>query len=218
MNIIPAILPHSFEEIQEKCSRVNGLVNKIQIDICDGFFGRERTWMPSGGEILPEGFAFEFDIMLNDWKISVEKCLNFNPFSIVAHVDTFSDDDISYLVNLISPHSIKLGISVSNDKSLDFHIDMIRRFRLLYSNIFIQVMGIQKIGEQAQMFDEESLNRIKYLKQNFGDILVQVDGGMNPTTVLRVSDVGAESVVVGSYIFGREDAGASLSEINSAVN
>jgi pentose-5-phosphate-3-epimerase len=59
MRITPAVLPHTFDEITEKLSRVEGLATRVQIDICDGVFGREKTWMPAGTEILPEGFDYD---------------------------------------------------------------------------------------------------------------------------------------------------------------
>ena len=218
MNIIPAVLPHNFEEIQQKCSRVEGLVSVIQVDICDGVFGREKTWMPSGTEVMPTGFSFEFDIMLDDWRQHTLHALTLGAKSIVSHVDEFTEEDIATLVSLVAPHSAHLGIAVSNDKSLDFHADMIRKAKALYPHVFIQVMGIKSIGEQGQMFDEETPARIKTLKAQFGEMLVQVDGGVMPETAKLVRDAGAQNVVVGSYIFGRDDAGASLQELNDAVN
>ena len=213
MKVIPAILPHSFEEVTEKCSRVEGLTSFIQIDICDGVFGREKTWMPTGMEVMPSGFAFEFDLMLTNWKDTVLHCLTLGAKSIVAHVDNFSDEDIAALVGMVAPHSISLGIAVSNDKELDFHADMFRKTRDLYPHVFIQVMGIAKIGEQGQIFDESTPGRIVSLKKLFGDALVQVDGGMMPETVKRVVSEGAENVVVGSYIFGGEDAGGAIERL-----
>lgn len=215
MTIIPAILPHSVEEVQEKCSRVEGLVTKVQIDICDGIFGREKTWIPTGSEMLPSGFSYEFDLMLNDWRETTLHCLTLGAKSIVSHVDMFTDEDMATLVSMVAPHSANLGIAVSNDKSLDFHADMIRKAKALYPHVFVQVMGIRNIGEQGQLFDEETPARVKALKQQFGEILVQVDGGMMPETVKRVVDDGAENVVVGSYIFGGEDAGGAIERLSA---
>lgn len=217
MQIIPAILPHNFEEIIEKCTRIDGLVQDVQIDVCDGVFGREKTWIPTGTEVMPGEFSYEFDLMINDWKLYTLNCLALGAKSIVSHVDMFADGDIETLVSMVAPHSARLGIAVSNDKSLDFHADMIRQARALYPHVFIQVMGIKNIGEQSQPFDEETPNRIKALKQQFGEVMIQVDGGMTLETARLVKDAGAENVVVGSYIFGRDDAGSSLEELNRAV-
>ena len=215
MNITPAILPHSFEEISEKLSRVENLATSVQIDLCDGIFGREKTWLPEGTETLPAGFTYEFDIMLGDWKLSTMHAITIGATRIVAHVDLFTDEDIQTLISIVGPRSVSLGISVSNDKSLEFHADMIRRIRTLYPDIFIQVMGIRSVGEQGQLFDESCVMRVKTLKQTFGDLNIQVDGGMKPETVKTVVDAGAETVIVGSYIFGNGDAGESMKRLES---
>ncbi|MFA5132060.1 MAG: hypothetical protein WC444_01885 [Candidatus Paceibacterota bacterium] len=218
MQITPAILPHNFEELIEKLSRVEGLVSKVQIDLCDGVFGREKTWLPEGTEVLPSSFSYEFDIMLDTWQLHTLHALSLGAKSIVAHVDMFTDEDLSTLVGMVSPHSAALGIAVSNDKGLDFHADMIRKARTLYPHVFIQVMGIVNIGEQGQSFDENTPGRVKALKQQFGDVHIQVDGGITLETGKLVRQAEADTLVVGSYIFGRDDAGASLEEINAAVN
>lgn len=216
MQVIPAILPHSFEEIAEKCSRIEGIATKVQIDLCDGVFGRERTWLPAGTEVLPEGFSYEFDIMLDDWRESVLHCLTLGATSIVAHVDLFQEEDIATLVSMVAPVEAALGIAVSNDKGLDFHADMIRKAKALYPHVYIQVMGIKKIGEQGQFFDEDTPARIVALKQLFGSMEIHVDGGMNVETAKRVTDAGADTIVAGSYIFGGEDAGGAMERLLGA--
>jgi ribulose-phosphate 3-epimerase len=215
MNITPAILPHSFEEITEKLSRVEGLVTKVQIDLCDGVFGREKTWLPIGNETLPSSFSYEFDIMLNDWRESVLHCLTLGATAIVAHVDMFTDEDMATLVGMVAPHNAMLGIAVSNDKGLDFHADMVRKATALYPQVYIQVMGILKIGEQGQFFEETTPERVLRLKQQFGSLQVQVDGGITPETAKLVLASGADTVVVGSYIFGGEDAGGAIERLST---
>lgn len=217
MNITAAILPHSFEEIVEKTSCLEGLISRVQIDLCDGVFGREKTWLPTGTETLPSGFTYEFDVMLNDWKLPMAYALTMGATSLVAHVDFFTDEDISALLEMLQLRNIPLGISVSNDKVPEFHAEMIRKIRALYPNVYIQVMGIKKIGEQGQFFDESAIERIQYLKQQFGDLLMQVDGGMKPENVQKVVNAGAETVVVGSFLFSTEGAGVAISRLESAV-
>lgn len=218
MNITPTVLTHSFEEAIENLSRVEDLVTLVQIDLCDGVFGREKTWLPEGNEKLPSNFSYEFDVMLDDWKKYIPRCVALGAKRIVAHTDLFKDDDMKYLVDMIKTQSISLGISVSNDKSIDFHADMIRQAKELYGDVFIQVMGIKKIGEQGQIFDEDSVQRIIALKKQFGEVSVQVDGGMKPDTAKRVIEAGADTILVGSYIFGSHDAGEALEALNLAIN
>lgn len=217
MNVTPAILPHSFEEIQEKLTRVEGIASRVQIDLCDGIFGREKTWLPQGNEQLPSGFAYEFDVMLNEWKMPMMCAIGIGATCIVAHVDLFSDKDISELVQMVTPRSIALGIAVSNDKSVEFHADMIRKVRALHPSIFIQVMGIRNIGEQGQVFDEDAVERVRMLKQQFGELPIQVDGGMTPETAQKVAHAGAETVVAGSFVFGSVDSGKAIGDLESVA-
>jgi ribulose-phosphate 3-epimerase len=218
MQITPAILPHSFEEITTDLSRLEGLAHLVQIDLCDGVFGRERTWLPEGNESLPSDFLYEFDVMLNDWRKYIPHCVALGAKRIVAHVDLFEENDMRDLIDMVKSHSIGLGISVSNDKSVDFHADMIRQAKELYPYIFIQVMGIKKIGEQGQFFDDAAIDRVISLKQQLGEMAVQVDGGIKPGNIKRVVDVGSDTVVVGSFIFGHEDIGSALEQLNAAVS
>lgn len=215
MNIKPAILPHSYDELLEKLSRVEGIAQRVQIDLCDGVFGRERTWLPNGTETLPTSFSYEFDVMLNDWKLYMMHAITIGATSVVAHVDMFTDEDVETLLSIIVPRGVMLGISVSNDKTLDFHAEMIRKIRAVYPNVFIQVMGIANIGEQGQLFDMEASARVLALKQQFGDVAIQVDGGMTLETAPLVMSAGAETIVVGSYIFGGEDAGGAIERLSA---
>lgn len=218
MNITAAILPHSFDEIVEKTSCIEGLLRDVQIDLCDGVFGREKTWLPTGEETLPEGFSYEFDIMLHDWKLPTAYALKLGAGSLVMHVDFFTDDDVSSLLQMLQTRNIPLGITVSNDKMPEFHAEMVRTFQALYPHVFIQVMGIKKVGEQGQFFDESAIDRIQFLKQQFGSVAIQVDGGIKPENVQKVVNAGAETVVVGSFIFNTEGAGAAISRLESAVS
>lgn len=217
MNITPAILPHSFEEVQEKLSRVENIAQRVQIDLCDGVVGRERTWLPEGTETLPEGFSYEFDIMLDDWKLYTMHAITIGATRIVAHVDTFSDEAIETLISIAGPRDVEIGVAVSNDTSLEVHAEMIRKIKALHSKVFIQVMGIRNIGEQGQVFDNECVERTKALKQQFGDMSIQIDGGITPETAQLVANAGAETAVVGSYIFGGEDAGGAFSRLDAIV-
>src|SRR3954470_14008050 len=79
MEIIPALLPKDFNEIEEKITMIVGLAPIVQIDICDGKFVQSTTWpykrrdenfesiireergMPEWEEI-----DYEFDLMVKD--------------------------------------------------------------------------------------------------------------------------------------------------------
>lgn len=215
MNIVPAILPHSFEELTEKLSRIDGLSRDVQIDICDGKFGREVTWIPDGTETLPQGFVYEFDLMVADCQSVVQAALALGAKRIVIHADSMSEEQMQECAQMVVAQGASVGVAVSNDQTIDEHVAMLRAARNVDSQAYAQVMGIRSIGEQGQVFDEETPGRIVALKQQLGDVLVQVDGAMNPINAPRVLEAGAETLVVGSYIFGDNDPGTALATMNN---
>lgn len=216
MNIVPAILPQSFDELTEKLFRIEGISKRVQIDLSDGVFGRVKTWMPQGTETLPNGFSYEFDIILNDWKLPTMHAITIGATSIVSHVDMFTDEDLDTLISIVAPTGVSLGISVSNDKSLDFHAEMIRKARAAYGKVFIQVMGIANIGEQGLPFDDRVPARVMALRQQFGDMSIQVDGGIKPENALLVANAGTTTAIVGSFIFGSDDVAGAIEKMQIA--
>jgi ribulose-phosphate 3-epimerase len=218
MKIIPAILPHTFEDLKTNLQRIKGVSNTVQIDLCDGIVGADVTWLPNGRDSLPTEFSYEFDIMLKNWKIPVAQCLLLKATSIVAHVDTFSEEDIRLLIEMVRPYGVALGISVTNDNDIHVHSEKINFVKKYYDNVFIQVMGIRHVGQQGQPFDDTVLARTALLKQEFPNVRIQVDGAVKIDTINLLKDVGVDSVVAGSSIFGAPDAGIAYENLKRVVS
>jgi ribulose-phosphate 3-epimerase len=201
MIITPAILPHSFEQLVSKLFMLEGLCERVQIDLCDGVFGLEKTWLPYKDEELLTGFSYEFDLMVVDWRKFLPRVISLGSTRVILHVDDFSDDDITEAIEMVRPHLVYLGLCVSNDKNVPAFALLVKKVELSYSKVFIQVMGITHIGAQGQPFDDGVPRRIEYLKDACKNIEIQVDGSMNPETILKVRNRGATCAVVGSYLF-----------------
>lgn len=205
MQVTPAILPKTFEEILEKLEALNYVTSLVQIDLCDGEFGLVKTWLPEGNESLPVDYDYEYDIMMNDWKTYVKRAIDIGASRIVVHVDNFSEADAYELTAILEHTGIALGISVSNNVPLEDHINFIKFFEEGYGNVFVQVMGIRDIGAQGQEFDENVLARIREIKEWCPNLYLQVDGAMNDVNAVKVKEVGADTVVSGSYVFNSEN-------------
>lgn len=217
MSIIPAILPHNFEEMTEKLSRIEGLAPLVQIDLCDGVFGLERTWLPEGTETMPTGFDYEFDLMVNDWRTHLNSAVSLGAKRVVLHVDHMSDDEIREAVLSLKEKGVRAGISVSNDIAVETHVSALRLAKEIEYQSYAQVMGIARIGEQGQEFDESAPDRIRALKRALGDAQVQVDGAMNPENGPKVIEAGASSLVVGSFLFASGEPATAYGTMESLL-
>lgn len=210
MKVTPAILPKDFDEIIDKLNTLEYLVSRVQIDLCDGEFGLVKTWLPEGGENLPDDYDYEFDVMLNDWKPYVMNAIDMGASRIVAHVDNFSEADATELIEILEHTGTALGVCVSNNMPIEDHINFIKFFEERYDNVFVQVMGIRNIGAQGQDFDESVIERIEKIREDCGNLSIQVDGSMNNMTAEKVKEAGADTVVSGMYIFGSDDISEAI--------
>lgn len=214
MIITPAILPKTYDELAHKLFMLEGLADVVQIDLCDGVFGLEKTWLPYREKELLHGFSYEFDLMVKDWRKYLMRVIALGAKRVVLHVDTFSDDDIAEAIAIVKPHLIYLGLCVSNDKNVPAFVSLVKRVDAVYSKVFIQIMGIKNIGAQGQPFDDPVLRRIEFVHDACRNIEIQVDGSMNPETILKVKNRGATCAIVGSYVFGH---GATHKDIRKTL-
>ena len=70
-------------------------------------------------------------------------------------------------------------------------------------------------GFGKQEFNAVALEKFRRLRQLVGDdVMLEVDGGVNRTTIERCAEAGAGYFVVGSAIFGTEDYGPVVRELS----
>jgi pentose-5-phosphate-3-epimerase len=138
--------------------------------------------------------------------------------SVVAHVDSFTEDELHALIDLVTPYQVELILSVSNDIEVEAFLDQVRIVKESCPKVGVEVMGIATLGKQGEFFDERCIERIRKIKQTYGDMYIQVDGAMHPETEARVAEAGATGIVSGSYIFQAGDAGVAISELESLAD
>jgi ribulose-phosphate 3-epimerase len=77
----------------------------------------------------------------------------------------------------------------------------------------VQLMSIEKIGAHGYPFSENVIPKIKALRQKFPGVKIEVDGGINMENAKKLSDAGADVLVVGSAIFSSENVEKIIKEL-----
>lgn len=62
------------------------------------------------------------------------------------------------------------------------------------------------------------VGKAKRLRERFPDLLIEVDGGIAPSTIGEAAAAGANVIVAGTAIFGAQDPGAVISGLRQAVD
>jgi ribulose-phosphate 3-epimerase len=226
VEIIPAILPKSFSDLEGKLALIREHAPVVQVDVVDGIFAPTKTWPYAGGEMfsaiaaqeegLPfwEDFDFQFDLMISHTAKEAGDYITAGASSLVVH--GAGDDARAALESLQKDRQGEWGIKVGlallpGDTAATF-----AQYRELCD--FVQVMGIARVGVQGSAFDERALGLITSLRQDNPQLTIQVDGGVKLENAQALARAGANRLVVGSAIFGSAEPLVALKEIRRRAN
>ena len=181
----------------------------IHVDIMDGHFVPALTWGPQTVAALKKWTHLPLDIhmMVQQPEKHIDSFLEAGSDIITVHAEACTH--IHWVIDKIKEHGSKAsvainpGTSISTLDSIFEYLDQVLVMTVnpgLPRQRFIPEMGskIQKVSDQ--------ILRSKY------DIKLQVDGGINISTIGTAVERGANIVVAGSAIFEDPDG------IGTAIN
>jgi ribulose-phosphate 3-epimerase len=210
MEIIPAILPRDFKDLEKHVEQVIGLVPLVQVDVCDGQFTPLPSWpckkhddnfdaIVRGDRGLPawEDIDYEFDLMVNRPEDIVDDYVAAGATRIVIHAE--ARGDIAKAIESLQGKA-EIGLALNIDTPLDAVEPYKDRIQ------YIQLMGIDNVGFQGQAFDEKVVAKIKELRKKYPQLEIQIDGGVNQETAPLLMEAGADRLVIGSAIFESDNA------------
>ena len=224
--VIPAILPKNYEDLKNRLALVKGIVPMVQVDLCDGIFVPNKTWPFAGDsetdinfrrilneeEGLPfwEEVDFELDLMVADAVENFDLYMKLGVKRVVFHIEAIKDpENFKEFLEGIDPYvreMTEIGIAINPTTELE------SIFPIISLVDFVQCMAIGRIGYQGEPFHVGVLDYIKILKEKFPDMVISVDGGVNPKTAPRLLSAGADRLVVGSAIFNSDDIIGTIEE------
>jgi ribulose-phosphate 3-epimerase len=235
IEIIPAIMPDTYEDLLSKAGRVHAHVPLAQIDVMDGAFVKSKSWPYSEGgtrkephfvalmaqdEGLPfwEELDYEIDLMIGEPEKHIDEWLPLGASRLIFHIESIKDHEKFWGHDMWKDGArdiggekvVQLGLALNPDTSLDTILPYMEKID------FVQCMGIAKIGYQGQPFDERVLERVNSIRIKYPNMPISIDGAVNHETAGHLKHAGATRLVAGSAIFGAEDIAAAIEELKSA--
>lgn len=216
IKLAPSILSANFADLLADCKKVEEAgCEYLHLDVMDGHFVPNITFGPQVIKSIRKDINMVFDahLMIEDPDKFIPQLADAGCDIITVHQETCIH--LHRTIQNIKSNGMKAGVvlnpatSVSTIKHILSDIDM----ALLMSvnpgfggQKFIPEV-IEKIKELKAMIDEKGLN-----------IDIEVDGGINADNIKTVVDVGANILVAGSAIFGKDDINKAVLELRDAVN
>ncbi len=227
--IIPAIMPESFDDLKAKMREVADIVGIVQIDVMDGIFVPPTTWpyrsgqgidlenILNGSEDMPfwKELEFEVDMMVTDQEEEVSRWIRAGARRVIGHVEAM--EDIERFIKTAkdatvpkdSPLSAEIGLAVGSETSVDGILPFIEEVDL------IQLMGIKRIGYQGEEFDERVVEKVSQVRKISPGTPISVDGGVDEDSAPILIEAGADRLVSGSMIFKAENKGEAVKKLLS---
>lgn len=217
VQIVPAVLATTLEEIAQKILIAKDITTEVQVDIVDGSFAAPPTWpyaesLLANTSVLPpfvqsESMNIELDLMVDDPERTLATWMNMGARRIIFHLEsTLHMKDI--LETLQREYGYEKGFMTSS-LAIGIAINVETRLELLEPYLdsidFVQFMGIKRIGVQGQPFAKEVLPKIEVFRRKHPEMPIQVDGAVSFETAPALLRLGVQRIIVGSALFSTFD-------------
>jgi len=167
------------------------------LDVMDGAFVKYQTVDHTYLEQLKEKSVLLFDVhlMVEHPEKVISKYIKAGADILTIHYEVFEDQEklISTLKKIRSK-KVLAGISIDLDTD-----EKVLEPILKYVDLVL-IMTV-KAGKGGQEFQKSALKKIKYIRSLSEEVLIEVDGGINPTTAAQCVKAGADILVSGNYIY-----------------
>ena len=223
IEIIPAVMPDSFEDLRDKVSFVASHTKTVQIDIMDGKFVKSRTWpyfssdkhtfddllTESDGMPYWDKVDYEVDLMIKNPEIEMENWIVAGAARVVVHVE--STEKIPEIIKIIDNRA-ELGLALNIDTPTEKILPYLEDIQ------FVQFMGIATIGLQGEALDERVIDKIHAFHNAHPEVVISVDGGVSFENAKMLIEIGVKRLVSGSVIFNTTNIPDTLENFKKLVN
>lgn len=196
--VIPAILTDSIQHLEELADRVEGFVDYVQIDYVDGYFAPEITCCEARVikevEFVPN---LEVHLMVEEPIKQVKGWYQAGAERIVGHIEEM-EDQLEF-VERVCKLGVEVGLALNLETSLD-DLDV-----SIVPSLDVILLMAHPVGVQGVKFQPQVLAKIQGLRKRFPNLNIEVDGGINPETIVQADQAGANYFAVGSDIFNSKD-------------
>lgn len=219
IQLIPALITsdenseNDFEELKIKFKKLEPFLvefdNWVQIDITDGKFVSEKTNIDLEDLKYFTGRAnVEFHLMIDRPEEIIGEWIRLGPQRIVIHIEAAVD--IKRIIDVCRENNVEIGLAL-NPETLNVMIEP-----WVNAVDMVLFLGVHP-GRGGQEFITKVSDKIKSLRQNFPNVKIGIDGGVNVDNIERLKNAGADIFVIGSGILKSPDIGKTIIELKSKI-
>ena len=209
--VLPSLLLCDFGDLKGEVARLEDAGTQVlHLDVMDGHFVPNMTYaMP-----IVEGLRRHTEMPL-DVHMMIREPLKYAKPMVDAGADmlTFHVEAVQDTVEVaqaIGQLGVGVGVALNPDTPISTLDGCIPDIDM------VLVMSVDA-GFGGQAFNPIALEKLRALRQQHPDLLLEIDGGINGETIRDAREAGCDLFVVGSAIFKHDDYAAAVERLDAEI-
>lgn len=210
--VLPSLLLCDFGRLADEIKRLDDAgADALHLDVMDGRFVPNMTYGLSVVEAARRATNSLLDVhlMIVEPGDYAERFVSAGADAATIHYEA-APETVGETLSQIQSHGAAAGLAINPDTPVDAVES------LLGGCDFALVMSVEP-GFGGQSFDRRAIDKLRRLRTNHPDFMLEVDGGVDPNTAGDCFAAGADLLVAGSAIFGSADYTRNVADLRSAA-
>ena len=212
--VLPSLLQCDFGNLEREVNQLNDAgIRALHLDVMDGLFVPNLTY----GMPIVEGLrrltdaTLDVHLMIDRPERYIEQFFDAGADVLTVHIEAFeSPDQAGDTLAQIRDMGAASGIALNPDTPLEAITPVLDHCDLAL------VMSVNA-GFGGQTFNPIALEKLERLSKSHPNLALEVDGGVNTSTIANCAKAGAGLLVVGSAIFNHDDYQPAVGQLHALL-